>query len=1665
MVFLRPSPNEEARMLQEEKERRRKLRLLQVREQSKALAAKTRQSVKKTVDSEYEKLAREFAEEFEQKKKQREKFLQEMYLKSVRAMGQAHNEAKAVSEGMKIESRKSEEAAVENHKTAIKRHHEALSQKKFESAVNHQNENRHIYAREKVLALEKERANMVASLPKPVDPLASLSSSLSKVEENVPKSVPVIDYDGHLGTYVQLTNAYVENEMCMEQEDGRAAATREDEKQMFETRCQMVMMQEQREKARLRGMAALQQVQIENEYESMCSQLESMKQQDLARRQANVAKISKNVFLPPHRREEEKIDHQNKLEDAFEKIYSSKPGASDAVELQMSALGTEDDGQESAVSLDFNDTARTQANPLFGVVKKKSSDLNNNSQNVSQESKDEQPLQKLLAKINHQRDQISRQNVKLIEQFEPLVPVDERTFEDESTGNVNASDASTAQNHNYNETSELVSKIHEKEVSSGSEINAAPVPYEPHLLAKDLRDLKDNALDISMEVPCRDVDDVRAMKSKSGIKSGGFDAFFEPIITSGPTFKAKLRSEACVQVGSPSRNDAMNGDLTNVTLESLKSDRDTSPVSRYLDAVNHRELSALSIEENLEMIRKKNQQLLAKYQSRKTAPISGLNLYTHRSNSSEESAPTKDVGLNRSKEKKDFETDLSALRESNELPGYSSSSINEYRQSYSSQQITQISQRTKELLNLGKDSTLTSTALAKPIDVLRKNPYPVFDSPSIPQLRNYRLGSSDSDVTSISMTSVTNSDVQTSRDYTSPPERMMKLNTNPSVCKLGPASEASVYNSMENVAYPQIGFQVPKPRFIAKAVSTVEAVDNFSAPLGNLQVKPKQQTNIFAEDFRRTYTKEISYTKDGPNIRLPSEREVSVSTASQVRERSRSPGVDTRMAGSNLGDPTIDWLLQKYKNLEIEYDNDSMETSEPFADLPPSSKSNRNPAYDRSISDLNFPENVGNNSYYDEEGRCEFSDLPTAAYNDSVEFSGGADSSYLLDNSQGVARRDIPTGRVSFGDDVINISRIESVTSKQRVSISPITDQNTTPFSLPPSGLSGSLIEIRGAGRKTSDVTIGNQDLTTVTSIQTPISQKETSSLNNTASGIGLNCDQTNPFTPETGTNLSSQASPQDHSTPHSGLEQKLDEILDTSRFSNASSKTTSSFTVVDGNEMEIVEVDFSKYASNKEQNQNMSLREERIMSPISSSGGSSKISITPESNLIQIEKQVKSNAHVTPAADISGIVPSSSGGTRSAGTMSQVQGSGSSSSMVSMSPESQLDKTLTSDQEKTPGLGNLTSNTPIVTSALAERKMNYPSQQFEPMPSIDLIDFDSTMTTSPDKAVINEDNNESNKSDDKMESGRFSISGISVGLGDHTLSPEGNSKCSNRSADTLEEQSGERLETIAPSGQSKSLDQFTNSSPETLDGDSPETNASSVSTLAVKGASEGVLESVVTFYPGKERHNLVERANLELSAINESNDTTQSSLGLMDVHAVNASLSETRMSHETSQETEAFNLIQLTQKWADQLKQYKIQTTDLDAVSNSETEEISRQIRSEPSQPMRREESGGGDSVFNRTNDSRKSDQQADVSLAEESNVFSIEQPRKGSGSCGNEEKNQVANMSDCDVSGFSLLKDRESVITATPSVDNSLKVDSRNARFSILYDNFSFNILHRCM
>ena len=1640
MVLLRPSPNEEARMLEEETKRRRKLRLLQVREQSKLIAAQTRESVNKTVTNEYDKLARELEQDFKQKKEAREKFLQEMYLKSMHELGQAHKDAKAVSEDVKFESRRSDEMSAENHKKAIQRHHEAMSQRKFEQAVKHQNENRHIYARERALALEKERASLVASLPKPVDPIASSSASkMSSKDDRLPKSIAVVDYDGHIGTYFEASTAFVENEKLVEQEDGREAATREDEKQMFEAKCQMVMQQEQMEKARLRGKAALQQVQIENEYEEMCRQLESMKQQDLVRRQAKVAKISKNVFLPPHRREEEKIERQNKLEDAFEQIYSSRPGASEAVELQMSALGTEEGEHESLGSLELDDSGRVPVVPLMGVVKKRA-DKNNNSSGVN-DTKDDQPLQKLLAKINNQREQISRQNVRLIEQFEPLVPVDERSMEDvdDSVDPIEidgSGDACQLKNQvdvdGIMVDAEKEGSRFAKVTSSENELSVAPVPYEPVILSKDLKHLKDKTLDLSMEVPCRDVDSteeaVRSAKSDDSKHLRSFDSSYEPIITSGPYFKVKPRSEASVQAGSPSKMDGTTGDLTNVTVDSLQTDRDTSPVSRYLEAVNSRELSSLSIEENLERIRKKNQQLLAKYQMSKRyeAVQPGLsssgysqpqssNIWTQRSNFSEDSAPTKDVGLNRSKEKENIEKDLGrSCSSSDNFPTYlekssiGSSSLNSKQPAVEHESVDGVhrSRYGENLLFRPDYSKVSSKSTSIAI---RTDPYPPFASPSTSQLRNHRLLSTDSDAASGSMTSVTMSDVLTPRsDYPSPAKpllhseesgRGIELSWPPSFLDSGRDQETELdYLSLSR------SITISKP----------------SRSSGNTPaVRPKQQTNIFKDDYSsesRTF---------GQEFKLPSERERYVPSSENVPV---IQGDYSSYAEKTMRDPSIDWLLEKYKNLEIEYDNESMSNSEPFPDIQSTSFQSQDLSLNRSVS-----------NGIRKQPR-ERPDIRFGAGMPSLN-SGG----YLEESiNEGVTPAVVaPTGRVSFGDEVLNMSRTISLISDEiRTSITPRAEESTA-FSLPPSGFSGSLIEIKGSGKRVSDVTIENQDLTTVTSVQTPINQKETLSPN-LSSVYGITADQTAPFSPEGATNVSSQASPQDHSTPHSEIENRDSRMgnLDISQCSTASSK--SSFTVVDGDLMRVIEMDLSRLNDLKREKMNASLKQEKIISPLSSSAGSSKVSITPETNLIEIQNPITATNGSTPPMarlDISGTIPSSDGSTESSGKTSH--DSMKSGSMTSMSPEAAPDKTLGSEQTNSPAASKIDEGTPVVTSALAERKAKYPSQQFEPMPSIDLIDFDSTLTTSPEQE---QSPDLKHKPSDGEQLSVSEMSAIGQFLSPEVMSSSSKSACSRKSAsttksessskspDTIAEQSGERLQTLAPSGHIKSLDEFSNSSPETVDGVSPETNASTVSTLAVAGPSGASLESRVPIHPAvKETDMSMEKRNSDLErSVNETTSTT-SSFGLIDVNAVNASLSEVRISNELPRDTAtSFNISQLSNKWANELKQYKMQTTDLDRSGEFSGSEA-RSLRSE---------TGGGDSVFlNQSNASvgRRSKETSiiDDDISGVDDDLSPEQQRKGSGSIGQDDKKG----GDFEISGISLIKDGEPA-SANTSVVTSLKV-----------------------
>ncbi|KFP21689.1 Centrosomal protein KIAA1731, partial [Egretta garzetta] len=91
---LRLSPNEETTLLKEEYERRRKLRLQQVREQQKYIALQIRQKVKQRREEQLRQLEEALRAEWQKAQDEKMKALEKLYLSSLRAIGEGHRQAK-----------------------------------------------------------------------------------------------------------------------------------------------------------------------------------------------------------------------------------------------------------------------------------------------------------------------------------------------------------------------------------------------------------------------------------------------------------------------------------------------------------------------------------------------------------------------------------------------------------------------------------------------------------------------------------------------------------------------------------------------------------------------------------------------------------------------------------------------------------------------------------------------------------------------------------------------------------------------------------------------------------------------------------------------------------------------------------------------------------------------------------------------------------------------------------------------------------------------------------------------------------------------------------------------------------------------------------------------------------------------------------------------------------------------------------------------------------------------------------------------------------------------------------------------------------------------------------------------------------------------------------
>ncbi|KAG9491288.1 hypothetical protein GDO78_000010 [Eleutherodactylus coqui] len=310
---LRLSPNEEASILQQERERRRKLRLQQVREQEKFIAQQIRQDVKERRDQQLQQVAEDLRAKWEAAQAEKLQALEKIYLSTLSAIGEGHRQAKENEPDLKA----SKKAVAVNNEKAEKRHREALKDLKQHKEKQHQAQTWHIKARKKALDIEKERAAKIASLPPPPpDPLQNI-----EVAKRLPL-VNVCNVNSFSSSHYHLPEAYVDREMDTEQTDARSAAVEEEKRLIALQQEEERDRREQMEKASLRGSHALKMVQLAQDRERLMKELEQMQQDDLSRRRQIVAKMPQQLFEPAYRRAEVRAEWQRDLETAFEDMYT-----------------------------------------------------------------------------------------------------------------------------------------------------------------------------------------------------------------------------------------------------------------------------------------------------------------------------------------------------------------------------------------------------------------------------------------------------------------------------------------------------------------------------------------------------------------------------------------------------------------------------------------------------------------------------------------------------------------------------------------------------------------------------------------------------------------------------------------------------------------------------------------------------------------------------------------------------------------------------------------------------------------------------------------------------------------------------------------------------------------------------------------------------------------------------------------------------------------------------------------------------------------------------------------------------------------------------------------------------------------------------------------------
>ncbi|XP_010775572.1 centrosomal protein KIAA1731 homolog [Notothenia coriiceps] len=417
---LRLSPNEEARIIREEHERRRKRRIQQVREQQRYISLKICREVERRRQRELEQLEKDLRQDWERKQRDKLHTLQTLYQESLQLLGQGHRSAKENEPDLEAIAQREEENKVK----AEERYREAMKELKTQRLKDHEGQSRSTMARKKALQTEKERSAKVASLPKPPP------HPIQSIDFKNPHVVKKSDVSAFAATHYHMPDSTVDREADTEQPSAHEGAELEMRRLQDLKKEEMRRREEQLEKARLRGNQALRREHLEQDRERLLVELEHMQQTDLLRRRQQVFQMPSQIFQPLYKRQETAEDYQREMEFAFEDMYTGERRLKGDLVVQLvpeplPALSTGSQDQELDVTQDEippQGAGTTQYDP---------------EQETSVQVEPSKPaprraLRKLLDRIRNQRNHWTEQNSHL-PAAEPPTPITDQIPERDTT--------------------------------------------------------------------------------------------------------------------------------------------------------------------------------------------------------------------------------------------------------------------------------------------------------------------------------------------------------------------------------------------------------------------------------------------------------------------------------------------------------------------------------------------------------------------------------------------------------------------------------------------------------------------------------------------------------------------------------------------------------------------------------------------------------------------------------------------------------------------------------------------------------------------------------------------------------------------------------------------------------------------------------------------------------------------------------------------------------------------------------------------------------------------------------------------------------------------------------------------------------------------------------